>query len=189
MTAANATNSLSKEADAEEEHSGIPKAEFMDNVHEFMTKGNFSADLILKQLDELISKYRFMESSLNARKSKFRNQIPDLDNSLKLIDELESRHAAGEEMKTNFLLNDNLFACAKIPPTQTVGLWLGANIMLEYPLDEAKAMLSKNLQSAQKNVASLSTDLEFLRDQITTTEVNMARVYNWDVQRRKAAGL
>lgn len=59
--------------------------------------------------------------------------------------------------------------------------------MLEYPLDEAKALLSKNLQSAKNNVASLSTDLEFLRDQITTTEVNMARVYNWDVQRRKVA--
>ncbi len=59
--------------------------------------------------------------------------------------------------------------------------------MLEYPLDEAKALLAKNLSSARNNVASLSTDLEFLRDQITTTEVNMARVYNWDVQRRKAA--
>lgn len=27
------------------------------------------------------------------------------------------------------------------------------------------------------------------RDQLTTTEVNMARVYNWDVKRRQAAGL
>jgi len=25
------------------------------------------------------------------------------------------------------------------------------------------------------------------RDQFTTTEVNMARVYNWDVKRRQAA--
>lgn len=25
------------------------------------------------------------------------------------------------------------------------------------------------------------------RDQLTTTEVNMARVYNWDVKRRQAA--
>lgn len=29
----------------------------------------------------------------------------------------------------------------------------------------------------------------FLQDQMTTTEVSMARVYNWDVNRRKAANL
>lgn len=27
------------------------------------------------------------------------------------------------------------------------------------------------------------------RDQLTTTEVNMARVFNWDVKRRQALGL
>lgn len=26
----------------------------------------------------------------------------------------------------------------------------------------------------------------FIRDQLTTTEVNMARVFNWDVKRRQA---
>lgn len=29
----------------------------------------------------------------------------------------------------------------------------------------------------------------YYRDQLTTTEVNMARVYNWDVRRRQAAGI
>ena len=28
-------------------------------------------------------------------------------------------------------------------------------------------------------------DMGFLRDQITTTEVNMARVFNWDVKERR----
>ena len=55
--------------------------------------------------------------------------------------------------------------------------------MLEYPLDEAEALLSKNLTAATTNVEQINTDLDFLRDQITTTEVSMARVHNWKVKK------
>ncbi|KAE8584307.1 hypothetical protein XENTR_v10020910 [Xenopus tropicalis] len=59
-----------------------------------------------------------------------------------------------------------------------------ANVMLEYDIDEAQALLEKNLSTATRNLDSTEEDLDFLRDQFTTTEVNMARVYNWDVKRR-----
>lgn len=61
-----------------------------------------------------------------------------------------------------------------------------ANVMLEYSVAEADELLSKNLTTATKNLRQADQDLDFLRDQITTTEVNMARVYNWDVKRRQA---
>jgi hypothetical protein len=57
--------------------------------------------------------------------------------------------------------------------------------MLEYPISEAEQLLTKNFETATKNLLQIDTDLDFLRDQITTTEVNMARVYNWDVKRRQ----
>ena len=59
--------------------------------------------------------------------------------------------------------------------------------MLEYDTPEAEALLSKNLDTAKNNLLQLQVDLDFLRDQITTTEVNMARVYNWDVKERRKA--
>jgi hypothetical protein len=39
-------------------------------------------------------------------------------------------------------------------------------------------MLSKNLKSAEEKLVEADNDVDFLKDQITTTEVNMARVYN-----------
>ncbi|XP_073655543.1 prefoldin subunit 3 isoform X3 [Tursiops truncatus] len=48
-----------------------------------------------------------------------------------------------------------------------------ANVMLEYDIDEAQALLEKNLSTATKNLDSLEEDLDFLRDQFTTTEVNI----------------
>jgi hypothetical protein len=49
------------------------------------------------------------------------------------------------DLETNFELNDTLYSRASISPTdmEEVYLWLGANVMLAYPLDEAETMLSE----------------------------------------------
>lgn len=41
----------------------------------------------------------------------------------------------------DFAISDQAYAKAKVPITDSVNLWLGANVMLEYPLEEAKALL------------------------------------------------
>jgi len=45
--------------------------------------------------------------------------------------------------------------------------------MLEYTIEEADKLLSKNLSTAQNNLKELQDDLDFLRDQYTTTEVSI----------------
>lgn len=94
---------------------------------------------------------------------------------------------ASEDINTTFLLSDDVFAKARIPPTEKVCLWLGANVMLEYELDEAEKLLSNNLSSSEAILKEVVSDMEFLRDQITTTEVNMARVHNWNVKKVQTA--
>ena len=51
--------------------------------------------------------------------------------------------------------------------------FLQANVMLEYSIEEAEALLSKNLNTAQKSLTEIEEDLGFLRDQYTTTEVSI----------------
>ena len=62
--------------------------------------------------------------------------------------------------------------------TGKVGLWLGANVMVEYNFSEAIILLNKNLKNAEAKLKESDDDIDFLKDQITTSEVNMARVYN-----------
>ncbi len=57
--------------------------------------------------------------------------------------------------------------------------------MLAYRLPAAVSLLRSKLEAAQKNLSTVIEDLEFLREQITIMEVNTARVYNWDVKRRR----
>lgn len=51
--------------------------------------------------------------------------------------------------------------------------------MLEYDIDEAQALLEKNLSTATRNLDLLEEDLDFLRDQFTTTEVSILFFYLW----------
>jgi len=61
--------------------------------------------------------------------------------------------------------------------------------MLEYGTPEAQSLLAGNLKTAEENLVAIQQELDTMRDALTTTEVNMARIYNYDVQRRREMGL
>lgn len=57
--------------------------------------------------------------------------------------------------------------------------------MLSYKIPEAITLLQSKLNVAKTSLNNTIEDLEFLREQLTIMEVNTARVYNWDVKRRR----
>jgi prefoldin subunit 5 len=59
--------------------------------------------------------------------------------------------------------------------------------MVEYPFDEAIELLQNNLQTATELLAETNEDLAFLKDQKTTTEVNISRMHNFGVKMRAKA--
>ncbi|KAL6085701.1 hypothetical protein STEG23_017958 [Scotinomys teguina] len=163
-------------------HLGIPEAVFVEDVDSFMKQpGNETADTVLKKLDEQYQKYKFMELNLAQKKRRLKGQIPEIKQTLEILKYMQKKKESTNSMETRFLLADNLYCKASVPPTDKVCLWLGANVMLEYDIDEAQALLEKNLSTATKNLDSLEEDLDFLRDQFTTTEVKSA---NQDLQNR-----
>ena len=66
-----------------------------------------------------------------------------------------------------------------------VDVCIQANVMLSYKLPAAIELLRTKLDQAQKNLESVIADLEYIKEQTTIMEVNTARVYNWDVKRRR----
>lgn len=130
-----------------------------------------------------------MELNLLQKKQRLKSQIPEIKTSMDIIKTLKSKRDASEDMEMRFVFSDQVYSKAVVPPTERVCLWLGANVMLEFPLEEAEELLCKNLQTATRNLTELNSDLDFLRDQITTTEVNMARLHNWNVKKVQAEKL
>lgn len=125
-----------------------------------LSENDANADKVLRKLDEQHSKYKLMEYNISARRRKLKIQIPDLVKSLEMIEILKKQT---EEKETQFLLSEQVFLKTVVPPTKTVCLWLGANVMLEYPLDEAEVLLKQNMDSAGQNLKCLEHDQDFLR--------------------------
>ena len=134
-----------------------------------------------------------MEQNLVRNRHSLRTKLPDIKKTLEMVCMLKARFESDMEdksMNTNFLLSDNIWAKAKVPNTSgKVGLWLGANLMVEYTYKEAVVLLGKNLASAEAKIKEVDSDLDFLKDQLTTTEVNLARIYNQGVMNQKKKGV
>ena len=167
----------------------IPQAVFIDNTEAWVEK--YGGDELIATMNELYQKYKFMEQQLIRGRESLRVKTPDIRKTLEAVRMLKDKHEKNEGVTTNFLISDNVWAKATIPnDTGKVGLWLGANVMIEYSYEEALALLERNFKNAEIRIASTEEDLNFLKDQITTTEVNIARCYNQTVandQKKKAA--
>ncbi|KAI0641040.1 Prefoldin subunit 3 [Trametes meyenii] len=180
---------------------GIPKAPFIADVAEFLGPDP-NPENALKEFQAALAKYRYMDHNLTQRRRGLEEKIPDIKKTLSMVefleerragkavvgdadDDLEDDDAAETPLTTTFELNDTLYAEAQLEDTDTVYLWLGANVMLSYKLPSAISLLRSKLDSAQSSLSTVVEDLEFLREQITVMEVNTARVYNWDVKRRR----
>ena len=156
----------------------IPKVVFIDNTEAWVEK--YTDDALFAQMNELYQKYKYMESNLVRARQSLKVKLPDIKRTMEMVIMLKAKHESDDkEMSTNFLLADNIWAKAKVPNTTgNVGLWLGANVMVEYTYKEAVKLLSANLASAEGKIKETEADLDFLKDQLTTTEVNLARIYN-----------
>ncbi|KAK4094016.1 prefoldin subunit 3 [Purpureocillium lilacinum] len=164
---------------------GIPYAPFVDNVEDYVATRQ-DVEPTLRSFQEMISKYQFMEMNLQRRMGGLKDKIPDIQKTLETVQFLKLRKDEIEPIESTFELNETLYARANIPPTDEVYIWLGANVMLSYPVDEAETLLSSKLSTAKTSLSNCEEDLDFLREQITTMEVAIARVYNWEVvQKRK----
>ncbi|KUJ10670.1 Prefoldin, subunit 3 [Mollisia scopiformis] len=163
---------------------GIPYAPFVDKIEDYVTS-RADVETTLKSFQEMISKYQFMEANQQRRAAGLKDKMPDIQKTLDTVKFLKTRKPGSDPIEATFELNDTLYAKAEIPPTDEVYLWLGANVMLSYPIDEAEEILSSQLSAAKRNLANCEEDLDFLREQITTMEVATARVYNWDVTMRR----
>jgi len=165
---------------------GIPEAIFIENV-EALCKTRKSTDVV-SRLQELHTKYQYMQSSIAAQRASLKVKQPDIAAALETVNHLIAKRdsAPDAEAEYTYQLAENIWAKASATQTTCVCLWLGANVMLEYTLEEASELLTLNENNATTLLASLNDDMAFLRDQITTTEVNIARAHNLGVKLRAA---
>ncbi|KAH9068109.1 prefoldin subunit [Lactarius deliciosus] len=165
---------------------GIPKALFINDVEEYVGGPDAAVERVLAAFQDVLAKYRYMDSNLAQRRRGLEEKIPDIKKTLSMVEFLRDRQEgkkAAEKpapIRTTFELADTLYAEAELEETGH-----GANVMLSYKIPAAIELLKSKLEAANTSLSNTIEDLEFIREQMTVMEVNTARVYNWDVKRRR----
>jgi prefoldin subunit 5 len=165
---------------------GIPAALFIESVEDFLKEENIEA--VLGALNELYSKYKYMEGSFERSKNIYKGKVPDLEQTLELVKLMKARKENDEEMHANYNLTDTLYAKAKLSlEKEKVVLYVGAKVLIEYSFDEAIELLSEQIVQSHAKLEELNEDLAFLRMSEITVEVNMSRIFNYSVKLKKEA--
>ncbi|XP_050220473.1 prefoldin subunit 3 [Mercurialis annua] len=176
---------MSSSSTTETERRGIPGAQFVEDVQVYLNNSGFDVNSALSFLQERLQQYKLVEMKLLAQQRDLQAKIPDIEKCLDIVATLQDKKGTGEALLADFEVSEGIYSRASIQDTDSVCLWLGANVMLEYSCEEAMALLQKNLDNAKASLEVLVADLQFLRDQVTITQVTIARVYNWDVHHRR----
>lgn len=161
---------------------GVPTMNFIDDVEEWIDK--YTSVKLLSYINQYLNKYKYMEAQVSRSNEGVTGKIPDIEKCLETIDYLEKKEK-DKPLKLDYMVSNNLWAKAEVNVPDSVFLWLGANIMCEYKMDEAKKLLNQNLSNAKEQIKKNVKDLEFIKDQMTVCEVNIARIYNETVRRRE----
>ena len=145
-------------------HRKIPKAVFLEDVEAWIDK--YGEDPLFQQMNELYQKYKFMETQFIRERQNLRTKLPDIKKTLEMVALLKQKHSSEKkELETNFLVSDNIWTKATVPNDDgKVGLWLGANVMVEYGHDDAITLLGKNLANAEQKLSEVDGNIDFLKD-------------------------
>ncbi|CAL5395791.1 unnamed protein product [Camellia sinensis] len=180
-----AMSSSSSSSSGVTERRGIPAAAFVEDVQTYLSQLGLDVNSSLSFLQERLQQYRLVEMKLLAQQRDLQAKIPDIEKCLDVVATLQAKKGTGGALLADFEVSEGIYSRARIEDTDSVCLWLGANVMLEYSCEEATDLLQRNLENARASLEVLVTDLQFLRDQVTITQVTIARIYNWDVHQRR----
>ena len=163
---------------------GVPAMNFIDNIDDWIDK--FTSQRLISYINQYLNKYKFMEAQIVKSNEGLKVKIPDIEKCLETIEYLEKKEK-DKQIDVDYMVSNNLWAKAEVKVPDSVFLWLGANVMCEYKMDEAKTLLNQNLKNAKELIKKNNADLEFIKDQMTISEVNYARIYNETVRRNQIA--
>ena len=75
---------------------------------------NVPIEPALGTLNDLYSKFKYMEQSFEKSKSVYKSKIPELSQSIELIEMMVAKKAADEELISQYQLCDTIYTGAKV---------------------------------------------------------------------------
>lgn len=148
-----------------------------------MVEPGMTPEATIGAFRNLSVKYESMLNHLAMREMRISEKIEEITKSIDAISHLASHPTSPQTVQ--YELGDTMFASARLPVGSKVSLWLGANVMLEYELEDAKKLLEEKLTDNKAAFDKIKHDQMFVREQITVLQVSTSRLVNHIIEGRK----
>lgn len=142
-----------------ENERGVPAVKFIDDVGAFSEQFTppASPELLIGAFSDIFGKFKALEANLSQKSVNFIEKIPEIEKSLAIVLNLKKKQDEEETLVARYSLADTVFGKAEIDTSAgVVGLWLGANVMLEYTYDDAIALLTSKEENAKREFEEVS---------------------------------
>ncbi|KAG6582160.1 putative prefoldin subunit 3, partial [Cucurbita argyrosperma subsp. sororia] len=138
---ASVSSSSSSSAAVVTDRRGIPAAQFVEDV--------------------LIC-WHVVEMKLLAQQRDLQAKIPDIKKCLDIVATLQAKKDAvtGEPLVADFEISEGIYSRARIEETDSVCLWLGANVMLDYSCEEVTIARVYNWDVHQRRIQLAGASVE-----------------------------
>ena len=161
---------------------GLPTVLFIEDEESFLKKTGLTEEAAALEMRQAFTQLRSLKDQFLQRKDLFEEKLPENEKSLSMIRQLKKQKS---DLSVQYELTNGIFAKAKIPKDSKVALWLGANVMLEYTLEEAEEFLQKSGADLEESLRVVNSDLKHIQDQMNILEVNINRMHLHSIEKRK----
>ncbi|KAI6170422.1 Prefoldin subunit 3 [Aphelenchoides bicaudatus] len=176
---------MASSVDAQMAEQGIPKAEVVEDVADYLKSKNQSLEDAQRFIEDRYHKYKTVENSMNERRARLVSNLPDFNRALEHIKLCREAKIKGKDSLTTLSkLEENSYQRFRITNLDKVTLLLGCNTFAEFTLDEAEKLLTDNVSGIERVLGQLRSELDWLRDQITTSEVSIAHLHNYNIRQK-----
>lgn len=167
--------------------SGVPKVPFDEDPARLVIPDKSVEESIL-YYRELTQKCRFLEANIEERLTRTESKLAELDKNLQVVRLLQAIDVSDGPIDLDFELGDTLYARGTVSSPQEckVHLWLSSGAMVVYSPSQAESMLSERYTETKQVLKKIEEEQRCLKEQITTAEVNTARLYNYHLATRKS---
>ncbi|XP_030388044.1 prefoldin subunit 3 [Scaptodrosophila lebanonensis] len=164
----------------------IEPADFIEDIESYVAKAErkpfFEEPLCV--LTEKYSNYGELALKLEPSYAEQQINIEMTKANLKLIKKFQEEKI---EFMTRVQLFNKVYKDVFVPPVESVTIVIPGNVHMQFPLDEAEKYVIKQLGQMVQQLKIYEHDLNYLRDQMSTTNLNITRVYKYNIARSKSS--
>lgn len=161
----------------------IPLVPFFEDISKYYSASEGVEETIQKYRG-MAQNYKIYENSLEAKLARVLTKTSEITLNLQALHVLQEV-PPGEVVEADYELGDTLYARAMLTDPKKVHLWIGANTLCEFTLSEAREYLEKKQKEAQSMKDLIEKDIKIVKEQVTTCEVTVARLYNHSVSLKR----